>query len=104
MVAEGVLTGYHVAYSRQPNGASDKKVYVQDLLVQQSAAVYGVIKGTVGNNKGCVYVCGDAKGMAKDVHRALHTIVMREGGYAGHEAEEIIARLTSGGRYHKDVW
>ena len=99
-LADGVITSLDVAFSRD----GPKKVYVQDKIIAKGADVYPILKGTVGKNEGQIYVCGDAKNMAKDVNKALLSVLMREGDYAAHEAEEIIRRLTSDFRYHKDVW
>ena len=111
------LSQLHVAFSRDPKaaaaaaaqgkdgkGGTIKKTYVQDKLMTASKDLYDIMKGTVGASEGAIYVCGDAKGMARDVNRALHSILMTEGEYAGHEAEEIVKRLSDTGRYHKDVW
>lgn len=100
-LSQNNLTYLSLAFSREVSG---RKVYVQDNLMLAAKDLYAIMKGTVGANEGRIYVCGDAKGMARDVHRALHRILMTEGGYAGHEAEEIVKRLSDVGRYHKDVW
>ena len=95
------ITSLDVAFSR---ANADRKIYVQDKLMLSSKTPFQIIKGTLGAHEGRIYVCGDAKGMARDVHRALHIILMNEGGYAAHEAEEIVRRLSETGRYQKDVW
>lgn len=97
---DGIITSLDVAFSRD----GPKKVYVQDKIIEKASSVYPIIKGTVGKNEGAVFICGDAKNMAKDVNKALLSVLMREGDYAAHEAEEILRRLKNEFRYHQDVW
>ena len=53
---------------------------------------------------GSLYVCGDAKHMAKDVHKALLNIIQNCGGFCENQAEKYLKDLESQDRYQKDVW
>ena len=90
-VASGALSTLHVAFSRD----GKNKDYVQHHLARAAADV----KALIADKGACVYVCGDAKAMAKDVHAALRDVL--GGGDAGDAA---LKALAEGGRYHKDVW
>ena len=59
---EGVLTRMDVAFSRD----TDQKVYVQHRMLEKSRELYQWLQ-----EGACVYVCGDEKKMAHDVHAAL---------------------------------
>ena len=51
-----------------------------------------------------IYVCGDAKRMAKDVERALVDIVAQHGVRSLDEAIAFVNGLKKQDRYHQDVY
>ena len=87
----GALTSLRVAFSRE--GA--EKVYVQHLLAKEAAEVARLIV----KEKASVYVCGDARAMARDVHAALWDAL--GGGAVGDAA---LKEMAESGRLQKDVW
>jgi sulfite reductase (NADPH) flavoprotein alpha-component len=91
----GVLTHLSLAWSR--DGAN--KIYVQDRMREEGAEVFQWLE------KGAhVYVCGDAKRMAKDVDTALHEIVATHGKASAADATAYVAALKKTGRYQADVY
>ncbi|XP_015928394.1 NADPH--cytochrome P450 reductase [Parasteatoda tepidariorum] len=95
-VDEGVLTHLHLAFSRdQP-----EKRYVTHLLRENKAEIWKVI----GEQNGHIYVCGDARHMAKDVHNIILEIVEEFGQKSKSEAEAYIKKMESQRRYSADVW
>jgi sulfite reductase (NADPH) flavoprotein alpha-component len=92
---DGVLTRMDVAFSRD----EEKKVYVQHRMLEKSKELYQWLQD--GAN---IYVCGDEKKMAHDVHSALATIIQQEGGLSSEEALEYLARMQQEKRYQRDVY
>ncbi|MEH7106531.1 sulfite reductase [NADPH] flavoprotein alpha-component, partial [Bacillus sp. JJ1764] len=51
-----------------------------------------------------VYICGDEKHMAHDVHATLLEIIENEGGLSRAEAEAYLADMQQQKRYQRDVY
>ena len=51
-----------------------------------------------------VYVCGDARHMAHDVHKVLTKIIVIQGQRTPEEADQYLRAMETQGRYQKDVW
>ncbi|XP_035219384.1 LOW QUALITY PROTEIN: NADPH--cytochrome P450 reductase-like [Stegodyphus dumicola] len=93
---DGTLTKLYLAFSRdQP-----EKVYVTHLLRENKAEIWNVI----GERNGHIYVCGDARNMAKDVHNIILEVVQEFGEKTKAEAEAFIKKMESQRRYSADVW
>jgi sulfite reductase (NADPH) flavoprotein alpha-component len=92
---DGVLTRMDVAFSRD----TDQKVYVQHRMLEKSRELYQWLQEGAS-----VYVCGDEKKMAHDVHATLATIIEQEGGFSSEEAAEYLTRMQQQKRYQRDVY
>jgi sulfite reductase (NADPH) flavoprotein alpha-component len=95
MKTAGLLTRMSLAWSRD----GDKKFYVQDRMREVGREVWTWL--AEGAN---VYVCGDAKRMAKDVERALVDIVAQFGARSTDEAVLFVGELKKKGRFQQDVY
>jgi sulfite reductase (NADPH) flavoprotein alpha-component len=90
-----LLTRLSLAWSR--DGA--QKFYVQDRMREVGRDLWAWLAEGAH-----VYVCGDAKRMAKDVERALVDIVAQFGARNIDEAVIFVAELKKKGRYQQDVY
>jgi sulfite reductase (NADPH) flavoprotein alpha-component len=95
MKTSGLLTRMSLAWSRDGN----KKFYVQDRMREVGRELWTWLA-----EGACVYICGDAKRMAKDVERALVDIVAQFGARSTDEAVSFVAELKKKGRFQQDVY
>ena len=95
MRSDRFLTRLDLAFSRD----QEHKVYVQDKMLEQAPLFWSWLQ-----DGACVYVCGDAKRMAKDVDAMLHTIAQQQGALSREAAIDFIQNLKDQHRYQRDVY
>src|SRR6195256_2668586 len=93
--AAGALTRLSLAWSRD----GTEKFYVQDRMREVGRDLWAWLADGAH-----VYVCGDAKRMARDVEGALVEIVAQHGARTTDEAIAFVANLKKSGRYQQDVY
>lgn len=94
-VKEGLLTRIDLAWSRD----QAEKIYVQDKLIAQASDIWQWLQ-----EGAFIYVCGDAKRMAKAVDLALQQILMTQAQYRQEQAISYLDELRSQKRYQRDVY
>jgi sulfite reductase (NADPH) flavoprotein alpha-component len=95
MRGDGTLSRLTLAWSRD----GDQKIYVQDRMREVGRDLWSWIADGAH-----LYVCGDAKRMAKDVEIALVDVVAKHGARSPEDAAAFVAELKKAGRYQQDVY
>jgi sulfite reductase (NADPH) flavoprotein alpha-component len=94
-LASGALTRIDVAFSRdQP-----EKIYVQHRLWERREELRAWL-----DDGAHIYVCGDEKGMAKDVDATLARILAEPQKGDAEAGKARLKELTKAGRYQRDVY
>lgn len=55
-------------------------------------------------NKGYLYVCGDAAQMAREVNTIVGQIISQERGLDPSKGEELVRAMRTANTYQEDVW
>lgn len=96
-VKDGTVASVRLAVSRPLEGT---KAYVQDLIKQDSALLYDLIV----NQDAAIYICGDAKGMAKGVNDALaEMLCLHDTQMDALAANKRLMEWMSTGKYLRDL-
>lgn len=105
-VSGGILSHLKVCFSRDEEEESStadsagRPRYVQHNLLLNSQQVTSILL----EQGGCLYVCGDAKNMAKDVNDTLMQMISAELQVDQLEAMKRLAGLREEKRYLQDIW
>jgi len=92
---KGTLTRLDTAFSRD----QEEKIYVQTRMIEAASELWHWLEQGAH-----LYVCGDAKRMAKDVEAALHEIIQSAGNKTSDEAIAYVAQMKKDKRYARDVY
>ncbi|CAG9584021.1 methionine_synthase_reductase_-_mitochondrial_precursor-like_protein [Leishmania major strain Friedlin] len=98
----GVVHSLTVAFSRDTNDGRfyGGGCYVQDKIQECGVALMDLIL----QRNACVFVCGDADGMAKEVDRTLRELIQQHLSLSDAAAATYLERMSKDGRYLREVW
>ena len=85
----------NIAFSRDQK----EKIYVTHLIERNGQTIWEHIK-----ENGHIYVCGDAKNMAREVQELIVNICRKYGNMAQNDAVNYVKDLSQKSRYMQDVW
>ena len=77
-----------------------QKVYVQDLIRQQSSLIYNAL----AIQDGIVYICGSSGKMPQAVREALIEGFQNHGAMGREAAEAYLVAMEKSGRYKQETW
>jgi len=96
---DALLTRIELATSRE-----HERQYVQDRLKLVGADGDAALWTLITRSDTRIYVCGDAKGMARGVHDALRDMVSARMGLDAKSAEKELHNWVMQGKYRRDIW
>ncbi|VDD87971.1 unnamed protein product [Enterobius vermicularis] len=103
----GVLTHLDLCESQpRDEGSNATPRYVQDALLLRGKQIADMISGSTTSSEqpARIYVCGDAKGMAKDVFSTFIRIIHEHTGKTEEEARQFMETLVKEDHYLEDAW